>query len=244
MQQWASALPVDTQDQRSQKAMLQTEVEWARNQLSGTAGIDAQQLVSGHCDLLHGNVIIQPSAHTQSNGTISKPPTSPFADSSASSPTSATSSSSTAPAPSNRDLRPVTVSFIDYEYATPSPVAFDIANHFAEWGGFECDFTVLPTRAQRRNFLSTYLQAYNSFRGRDFIPRELDQLMDEVDIFRGVPGLYWGIWGLVQAQISQIDFDYASYADTRLSEYFAWKSAGKTIGEKASLRERRWAQNT
>ena len=49
------------------------------------------------------------------------------------------------------------VNFIDYEYATSSPAAFDIANHFAEWGGFDCDYNMLPTRSVRRKFLSDYL---------------------------------------------------------------------------------------
>ena len=38
--------------------------------------------------------------------------------------------------PSTNDAEDATVHFIDYEYATPSPAAFDIANHFAEWGGY------------------------------------------------------------------------------------------------------------
>jgi len=45
------------------------------------------------------------------------------------------------------------VSFIDYEYATPSPAAFDIANHFAEWAGFDCDHGAVPTKSQRLDFL-------------------------------------------------------------------------------------------
>jgi len=135
------------------------------------------------------------------------------------------------------------VSFIDYEYATPAPVAFDVANHFAEGGGFDCDFSVLPTKSQRRNFLSTYLQAYNSFRGREYVGAELEQLMDEVDMFRGVPGFYWGIWALIQAQISQIDFDYANYAEVRLGEFYDWKKAvtGQGPGE-IGVREKRWAE--
>lgn len=36
-----------------------------------------------------------------------------------------------------------TVNFIDYEYAIPSPAAFDIANHFAEWGGYDCDYNMM-----------------------------------------------------------------------------------------------------
>ncbi|KAI9758160.1 MAG: hypothetical protein M1835_000621 [Candelina submexicana] len=132
-----------------------------------------------------------------------------------------------------------TVSFIDYEYATPAPAAFDIANHFAEWGGFECDFTVLPTRSQRRGFLKEYVHSYDSAMGDN----EVQQLFDEVDHFRGVPGFYWGIWALIQATISQIDFDYASYAEIRLGEYWAWREEveGTRAGEKP-LRERRWAE--
>jgi ethanolamine kinase len=48
--------------------------------------------------------------------------------------------------------------------------------------------------------------------------------------------MHRGIWALIQAQISQIDFDYAQYALVRLGEYHAWKGSEKT------LREQRWAQ--
>lgn len=55
-----------------------------------------------------------------------------------------------------------------------------------------------------------------------------------------------GVWGLIQAQISQIDFDYASYAELRLGEYFAWKrevdGSRAKAGEEMPLREKRWAQ--
>ena len=144
-----------------------------------------------------------------------------------------------------------TVTFIDYEYATPSPAAFDLANHFAEWGGFDCDFSVLPTRAQRREFVAQYVDAY--FDIRDAATKapadravEVEKLLAEVDLFRGVPGFYWGIWALIQATISEIDFDYASYAETRLGEYYAWRAEASGEREKSGvempLRERRWAQ--
>ena len=45
--------------------------------------------------------------------------------------------------------------------------------------------------------------------------------MAQVDRFRGAPGFYWGIWALIQATISQIDFDYAGYAEIRLGEDLA-----------------------
>ena len=67
--------------------------------------------------------------------------------------------------------------------------------------------------------------------------------MKEVDAYRGVPGFYWGIWALIQETISQIDFDYAAYAEIRLGEYWAWKKvvSGEVSATEAGLREARWA---
>lgn len=183
------------------------------------------QLVFGHCDLLSGNVIIHPE-----------------------SPSSLHQSKNT------------TVSFIDYEYATACPPAFELANHFAEWGGFSCDVNVLPTRSVRRAFLHEYLESYTYHSSSSSLSlwsenenrEDLEsRLFDEVDRFRGIPGLYWGIWALIQHTISQIDFDYAGYAEVRLGEYWAWR--GQEEGEKNGAewssrlerkvpeRERRWA---
>ena len=138
------------------------------------------------------------------------------------------------------------VSFIDYEYSTPAPAAFDIANHFAEWGGFDCDYTVLPSRRVRRAFLREYLRSNSIYLNRTHTEAEVEELFEQVDRFRGVPGFYWGIWALIQAQISLIDFDYASYAEVRLGEYFAWKrevsGEREKAGEKMPEREQIWAK--
>ena len=154
----------------------------------------------------------------------------------------------------NGDKAAESVAFIDYEYGAPSPAAFDLANHFAEWGGFDCDFNVLPTRSQRREFITEYIHSYaiyleekkpGSAAGFDEAA-EVERLLTEVDHFRGVPGFYWGIWALIQATISQIEFNYAEYAETRLGEYYAWKEEVTGLREKSGkempLRERRWAQ--
>ena len=57
---------------------------------------------------------------------------------------------------------------------------------------------------------------------------------------------YRGVWALIQAQISQIDFDYSSYAENRFGEYNAWRreqdGSRAKAGEEMPLRERRWAQ--
>jgi ethanolamine kinase len=138
------------------------------------------------------------------------------------------------------------VSFIDYEYATPCPAAFDIANHFAEWGGYDCDYNMLPTTSIRRQFLKDYLDSYKAHSDNDVPEDMLDTLIDEVDRYRGMPGLYWGIWALIQATISQINFDYASYAEVRLDEYFAWRREEEGTrareGKEMPLREKRWSE--
>ncbi|KAH0536415.1 hypothetical protein FGG08_006713 [Glutinoglossum americanum] len=215
MQKWIFALPSSTSEENLRRATLQRELRRLVRELGNTKGLGSGGLVFGHCDLLSGNVIVQP--HTDG-----KPPT------------------------DNVE----TVSFIDYEYATPSPAAFDICNHFAEWGGFDCDYNLMPTRSVRRGFLREYLRSYkhhnrlhSATEGED---AEIQRLFEEVDLFRGVPGFYWGIWALIQATISQIDFDYAAYAEVRLGEYWAWRAevegTREAEGKEVPLREKKWSQ--
>ena len=156
---------------------------------------------------------------------------------------------SEAPSKATSGSRAEPVDFIDYEYATPSPVAFDLANHFSEWGGFECDYSVLPTRGTRRAFIEEYVASYAKSsplpdESQEFYSSRLSQ---EVDRFRGVPGLYWGIWALIQSTISHIDFDYPLYAQKRLKEYFDWRATEdgnqKNGHAVKSLREQRWLED-
>ena len=141
---------------------------------------------------------------------------------------------------------PTTVSFIDYEYGTPSPVAFDVANHFAEWAGYDCDHAAVPKEAQRLAFVREYIKTYAELSGKAMDEEEeTRKLMHEVDEFRGIPGFFWGIWSLIQATISHINFDYASYAEGRLGEYWAYKAeedgSRSAAGKEMPLREKTWA---
>ncbi|KAJ9668621.1 hypothetical protein H2201_001263 [Coniosporium apollinis] len=222
MQKWIAALPAGTEAERKRQAMLRTELVWLAGRLADTPGIGDKPLVFAHCDLLSGNVIVAPTASPDSS-----------------------SASLSSQQTNGSDDALTSVSFIDYEYATPAPAAFDLANHFAEWGGFDCDFSVLPTKRQRRDFLQAYLVSFNQHLGRRYRDEELEQLFQDVDAFRGIPGFYWGIWALIQATISHIDFDYASYAEVRLGEYWAWKEnleKRAVNGKEKPPRERRWAE--
>lgn len=222
MQKWIEALPTSTTAQSARRDELNTELKSLTKLLGDTPGIGGSNaFVFAHCDLLSGNVIIEPSSSSSA------------AQSRRSSTSDGSSELETA----------ASVSFIDYEYATPAPASFDIANHFSEWGGFECDYSAMPTRKVRREFLREYLYSCSAHQNRTYQDSELEELFEQVDKFRGVPGFYWGIWALIQAQISLIDFDYASYAEVRLGEYWAWKETvnGGSKGTQTA-REKRWAQ--
>ncbi|KAK7745400.1 hypothetical protein SLS53_002896 [Cytospora paraplurivora] len=222
MQKWIYALPTETAVQKERQQRLQDELLKLVAELSNRPGLGKDGLIFAHCDLLSGNVIVLPKGDAHNSGITNN---------------------------GNADGTGETVTFIDYEYAVPSPAAFDISNHFAEWGGFDCDFSVLPTRSQRREFISEYIRTYfNLLPGKPKYDEEVEvkKLSDEIDLYRGVPGFYWGIWALIQATISDIDFDYASYAEIRLGEYWAWKAevdgSRKAQGKEVPLRERRWSQ--
>lgn len=88
--------------------------------------------------------------------------------------------------PPKAGVQPVT--FIDYEYATPAPAAFDIANHFAEWVGYDCDYSRIPIPSVRRKFLSEYMASYSRHSGQVFDESAVDKLFREVDRWRGIPG--------------------------------------------------------
>ncbi|CAD6503568.1 BgTH12-03228 [Blumeria graminis f. sp. triticale] len=213
MQKWIYALPAETISEKNRQETLRNEMNRLVPELSNRPSLGVNGLVFAHCDLLSGNIIVEPRAEDMVDA-------------------------------------PLTVNFIDYEYATPSPAAFDIANHFAEWGGFECDYSKLPTKTQRKEFIRQYISSYATHikSGISPIDQEFEagRLLEEVNMFRGIPGFYWGIWGLIQAKISRIDFDYSSYAELRLCEYWDWRSESDgsraAQGREIPLREARWAE--
>ncbi|SMR45145.1 unnamed protein product [Zymoseptoria tritici ST99CH_3D1] len=218
MEQWLEVLPIRTDKEKERKKVLTAEVAEVSAKFGDMPGFDGHDYVFAHCDLLSGNVIIPTTDPSSQNGeSVEKE-----------------------------------VQFIDYEYATPGHAAFDIANHFAEWCGFACDHSQVPTRSQRREFLKHYVGSYryHSISDEDNIAveidfkKDIDRLYDQVEQFRGIPGLYWGIWALIQNEISQIDFDYATYAEHRLHEYWAYKEetdgSRKREGREMYVREQRW----
>ncbi|KAF9578217.1 hypothetical protein BGW38_006104 [Lunasporangiospora selenospora] len=110
------------------------------------------------------------------------------------------------------------VFFIDYEYGAYSYRAFDIANHFNEWCGFECEYENYPTKEVQCQWFKSYLE--DQYPNKEVPQEALDQLYREVNKFALASHFYWGVWALVQAQLSDIAFDYMPYAVLRFNEYF------------------------
>lgn len=61
-----------------------------------------------------------------------------------------------------------------------------------------------------------YLREYN---GTEPSEADKEQLYREVEGFSLASHFYWGLWALIQAKISNIDFDYMEYAVLRFDEY-------------------------
>ena len=74
-----------------------------------------------------------------------------------------------------------------------------------------------PTEEFQLNWIKNYLTAYLGFEP------EQNQIRDfyvNVNKFSLCFHMMWGLWGLVQASISKIDFDFVKFALSRLNEYF------------------------
>ncbi|XP_053101346.1 ethanolamine kinase 2 isoform X2 [Hemicordylus capensis] len=129
------------------------------------------------------------------------------------------------------------VRFIDYEYTGYNYQAFDIGNHFNEFAGLnEVDYNLYPCRETQLQWLSYYLQAYKKLSQQDqcggsksrgesghVSEEELETLYVQVNQFALASHFLWACWGLIQAQFSTIDFNFARYADIRFKQYFKAK---------------------
>ncbi|XP_020083460.1 probable ethanolamine kinase isoform X2 [Ananas comosus] len=106
--------------------------------------------------------------------------------------------------------------FIDFEYGSYSYRGYDIANHFNEYAGFDCDYSLYPDKDRQYHFLRSYLQPDKP----DEVPdKDLEALHIETNTFRLASHIYWALWALIQAKVSPIDFNYLSYFFLRYDEY-------------------------
>lgn len=112
--------------------------------------------------------------------------------------------------------------FIDFEYSFYCERGFDFGNHFNEYAGFNCDYTRYPSADKQKEFFSAYLRAYDPTLN---IPaKQLDDMVAEANVFSLVSHMYWGVWAILQAYYSPVQFEFLPYSKLRWDRYFATKN--------------------
>ncbi|XP_068922623.1 choline kinase alpha [Petaurus breviceps papuanus] len=124
---------------------------------------------------------------------------------------------------------------IDFEYSSYNYRGFDIGNHFCEWmydytyekyPFFRADTLKYPTKKQQLHFISSYLAAFqNGFENlsNEEKSRMEEEMLVEINRFALASHFFWGLWSIVQAKISSIEFGYMDYALARFEAYFDQK---------------------
>lgn len=68
------------------------------------------------------------------------------------------------------------------------------------------DYSKYPNKELQWNWLRAYL---STLRGDEDIPeRDIQKLYVQVNQFALVAHIFWGVWALIQAEHSYIDFDF------------------------------------
>ncbi|CAM0137763.1 unnamed protein product [Umbelopsis sp. WA50703] len=128
---------------------------------------------------------------------------------------------------------------VDFEYSGYNPRGFDIANHFCEWtADYHCNEPAklradcYPTLAEQKRFVNAYVEERDVVQGMTSSKAqrqlEVDQILHEVEAYRLASHFFWGLWGLIQANQSEIDYDFFQYATERLTSFQTGWSAWKT----------------
>jgi len=85
-----------------------------------------------------------------------------------------------------------------------------------------------PDEAFRRQWISHYLKHFHSNdqnEGVLIVEKEVDSFLQQVEDFTLASHFFWGVWALIQAAHSTIDFDFLGYSILRLAEYQNRKTA-------------------
>uniref|UniRef100_UPI0037E8D40F choline/ethanolamine kinase isoform X2 n=1 Tax=Semicossyphus pulcher TaxID=241346 RepID=UPI0037E8D40F len=121
---------------------------------------------------------------------------------------------------------------IDFEYSSYNYRGFDFGNHFCEW---VYDYTYnqwpfykatpenYPTREQQLYFIRGYLaEQRQSYDTAEQTQIEEDMII-EANRYALASHFLWGLWSIIQAKISKIEFGYMDYAQCRFEAYFKQK---------------------
>ena len=121
------------------------------------------------------------------------------------------------------------IHLIDFEYSCYGELCYDLANMFNEFAGFECHWEHVPSDADMRRFLVLYFSGDIDAHDDKGVKDSVDAAMMEVIVYRLVSHLFWGLWSVIQAHTSEIDFDYRGYAQRRGDKY--WEDKDDTLSK-------------
>ncbi|KAL1819659.1 hypothetical protein DCAR_0415962 [Daucus carota subsp. sativus] len=118
--------------------------------------------------------------------------------------------------------------FIDFEYGSYSYRGFDIGNHFNEYAGYDCDYSLYPNRDEQYHFFKHYLKPDKP---QEVSEKDLEELYVETNCYMLASHMYWALWALIQARMSPIDFDYLGYFFLRYDEFKRQKEKCLSLAE-------------
>ncbi|OHT10228.1 Choline/ethanolamine kinase family protein [Tritrichomonas foetus] len=104
----------------------------------------------------------------------------------------------------------------DYEYSCYTWPEYDLANHFFEYCGFECDMSRYPSFEQQEFFLRNYLAAVNGCTPADVSEKTISKWIMKIGLLVKLSCFFWGCWAYFQASNSTVVFPYFEYAETRM----------------------------
>ncbi|XP_040104659.1 choline/ethanolamine kinase-like [Oryx dammah] len=123
---------------------------------------------------------------------------------------------------------------VDFEYSSYNYRGFDIGNHFCEWvydytheerPFYKAQPANYPTEGQQLHFIRHYMaevkkgEAISQEEQRNL---EADLLV-EANRYALASHFFWGLWSILQASVSTIEFGYLEYAQSRFQFYFQQK---------------------
>ncbi|XP_014826630.1 PREDICTED: choline/ethanolamine kinase [Poecilia mexicana] len=122
---------------------------------------------------------------------------------------------------------------IDFEYSSYNYRGFDFGNHFCEW---TYDYTWnewpfykvtpenYPTREQQLHFIRSYLAEQSRHTKSDLDQTQIEEdMIIEANRYALASHFLWGLWSIIQAKLSKIEFGYMDYAQSRFDAYFKQK---------------------
>ncbi|VDN18106.1 unnamed protein product [Gongylonema pulchrum] len=107
---------------------------------------------------------------------------------------------------------------IDFEYASYNYRGFDFANHFVEYSinynvdeapFYEIDERRFPSDQLQLNFFVSYLNALEPTSAAAYCRKQAQAMIEETRPFVPVSHFFWGVWGLLQVEVSPVDFGFA-----------------------------------